>query len=66
MTILPMDAENVSFTPKGRKVVACPAEKSDKVNCKSCGLCQVADREYIIGFRAHGTAKKTVDLIAKG
>ncbi|ALF51476.1 hypothetical protein K5_154 [Pseudomonas phage K5] len=66
VTILPMDAENVSFTPKGRKVVACPAEKSDKVNCKSCGLCQVADREYIIGFRAHGTAKKTVDLIAKG
>ncbi|WFP46039.1 hypothetical protein VIPPAEUMC01_00105 [Pseudomonas phage vB_VIPPAEUMC01] len=66
VTILPMDAENVSFTPKGRKVVACPAEKSDKVTCKSCGLCQVADREYIIGFRAHGTAKKTVDLIAKG
>lgn len=66
VTILPVDAANVSFTPKGRKVVACPAEKSDKVNCKSCGLCQVADREYIIGFRAHGTAKKTVDLIAKG
>lgn len=67
VAILPMEAQNVSFTPKGRKVVACPAEKSDKVSCYTCGLCQIADREYIIGFRAHGTAKKHVsNIIAKG
>lgn len=66
VTLLPVDAENVSYTPKGRKVVACPAEKSDKVSCYTCGLCQHADRNYIIGFRAHGTAKKTVNIIAKG
>lgn len=66
VTVLPRDAENVSYTPAGRKVVACPAEKSDKVSCYTCGLCQVVDRDYIIGFRAHGTAAKTVELIARG
>ncbi|WBQ35266.1 hypothetical protein [Pseudomonas phage pPA-3099-2aT.2] len=66
VAILPIDAPNVQISPAGNKIVACPAEKSDKVNCASCGLCQIADRDYIIGFRAHGTAKKTVNLIAKG
>jgi hypothetical protein len=64
--ILPLDAENVTYTPAGRKVVACPAEKSDKVSCATCQLCQHASREYIIGFRAHGVSKKTVDIIARG
>lgn len=64
--IMPRDAAKVSHTPAGNKVVICPAENSDKVNCVTCGLCQIADRKYIIGFRAHGTAAKTVDLIAKG
>lgn len=66
VTILPRDAENVSYTPAGRKVVACPAEKSDKVSCYTCGLCQIAERDYIIGFRAHGTAAKSVEIIARG
>lgn len=66
VTILPRDAENVSYTPAGRKVVACPAEKSDKVSCYTCGLCQIADRDYVIGFRAHGTAAKSVEIIARG
>lgn len=66
VVLMPRDAEKVSFTPANNKVVICPAENSDKINCQNCGLCQVADRDYIIGFRAHGTAAKTVDLIAKG
>lgn len=64
--ILPMGAPNVQVSPAGNKVVACPAEKSDKVTCASCGLCQLKDRDYIIGFRAHGVSKKFVDVIAKG
>ncbi|UOL48581.1 hypothetical protein QGX12_gp063 [Pseudomonas phage Kremar] len=64
--IMPRDAAKVSHTPAGNKVVICPAENTDKVNCLTCGLCQKADRNYIIGFRAHGTAAKTVELIAKG
>lgn len=66
VTLLPIGAPNVQLSPAGNKVVACPAEKSDKVNCANCGLCQIADRSYIIGFRAHGVSKKTVNLIAKG
>lgn len=66
VVLMPRDAEKVSYTPAGNKVVICPAENTDKVNCMSCGLCQVVDRNYIIGFRAHGTAAKTVELIARG
>jgi hypothetical protein len=63
-TLLEVDAPNVSYTPLGNKVIACPAEKSDKVTCETCKLCAITDRDYVIGFRAHGSAKKTVDLIA--
>lgn len=66
VVLMPRDAEKVTMTPEGNKVVICPAENSDKVTCLSCGLCQLPERDYIIGFRAHGTAAKTVDLIAKG
>lgn len=66
VVLMPRDAEKVTITPEGNKVVICPAENSDKVTCLSCGLCQVAKRDYIIGFRAHGTAAKTVELIARG
>jgi len=64
VTLLPTDAEKVTYTPKGNKIVACPAENSDKINCGNCGLCYLADRDYIIGFRAHGTGKKIVSKIA--
>lgn len=63
--VLPLDAPNQQ-EHDGIKVVACPAEKSDKVSCSNCGLCAVADRDYIIGFRAHGVSKKRVDIIARG
>lgn len=66
VVLMPRDAEKVTMTPDGNKVVICPAENSDKVTCLSCGLCQLADRDYIIGFRAHGTAAKTVEIIARG
>ena len=66
VALMPRDAEKVSFTPAGNKVVICPAENTDKVNCLTCGLCAKGDRDYIIGFRAHGTAAKTVEIIARG
>ena len=59
-------AGNVTYTPKGTKIVACPAEKSDSVTCASCKLCAKSDRDFMIGFRGHGTAAKHVDLIAMG
>jgi len=60
---LPMSAPNVQ-TVGGLDIVACPAETKKKVNCASCLMCQKQKRKYIIGFRAHGTKKKQVDLIA--
>lgn len=66
VALMPRDAEKVSYTPEGNKVVICPAENTDKINCLKCGLCQDAKRDYIIGFRAHGIAAKTVELIARG
>ena len=65
VTLLPIDAPNVQ-TVEGVKVVACPAEKNNKINCANCGLCAVPDRDYVIGFRAHGTSKKKANIIAKG
>lgn len=66
VVIMPRDATKVSTTPAGNKVVICPAENTDKVNCLKCGLCQDSKRDYIIGFRAHGTAAKSVEVIARG
>jgi hypothetical protein len=63
VTLLPIEAPNVQ-TIAGVKVVACPAEKSDKVTCQTCQLCQHVKRDYIIGFRVHGTSKKKAGTIA--
>jgi len=50
-------------TESGRKVITCPATIHENVTCATCGLCQVADRDYILAFPAHGNAKKTVNQI---
>lgn len=50
-------------TSSGRQVVVCPATIHDNVTCNTCGLCQKADRKFIIAFPAHGVAKKTVNSI---
>lgn len=64
VTLLPMDAPNVQ-TVEGVRIVACPHEKNpEKIKCANCALCADSKRDYIIGFRAHGTAKKTVNRIA--
>ena len=63
VTLLPTDSAKVTFTPKGRKVVRCPAETSDRVTCQSCRLCQKTDRP-IIGFTPHGSGKKVTEKVA--
>ena len=48
-------------TAQGVTVVRCPAEYIERVNCGNCGgktpLCARPDRNYVIGFTAHGAAK---------
>lgn len=59
--VVPSDTPKVSYTPKGRKVVICPAQTSERVTCATCLLCADHGRDYLIGFRAHGNQKKAID-----
>lgn len=62
--VLPTDATSNTVTPKGRKVVVCPATQRDDVSCATCGLCAIAKRDCIVGFPSHGTGKKKASAIA--
>jgi hypothetical protein len=62
-TVLPSTQLTNTTTPKGRKVVVCPAVIKDDVSCQSCGLCARL-RDAIVGFPAHGNGKKKADAVA--
>ena len=62
VTVLPSGGTSTT-TPKGRKVVQCPATYRDDVNCKSCQLCQ-RQRDVIVGFPAHGAAHRKASAVA--
>lgn len=62
-TVLPAEQTTNTTTPKGRKVVVCPATVRDDVSCATCGLC-ARQRDFIIGFPAHGAAKRRASNIA--
>lgn len=64
VTIVAIDAPEKQTTPAGRAVIVCPAQSRDDVTCADCGLCQRQDRTVIVGFRAHGTAKRKAERIA--
>jgi hypothetical protein len=65
VTVLPSDQTRNSETPKGRKIVVCPATKSDRMTCANCQLCYKKDRSFIVGFPSHGNSKKKVDKIVE-
>lgn len=60
VTILPIDATGILFTPQRRKIVVCPAtSEGSTVTCKTCQLCALPNRAgVIVGFPAHGIQKK--------
>ena len=41
----------------GVRIIICPAQRKKHMTCAQCGICAVADRDYIIGFWPHGTKK---------
>ena len=58
-------------TERGVKIVRCPEETNpDKISCMTCGgskpLCARNDRDYVIGFTAHGNQKKKIEQDQKG
>jgi hypothetical protein len=64
-TVLPAEQLTNTTTPKGRKVVVCPAVVKDNVSCKTCQLC-ARNRDAIVGFPAHGSSKSKADKVANG
>jgi hypothetical protein len=58
-------AVHATITPAGRKVVECPATYRDDITCADCQLCQRQTRKVIVGFPAHGAAKRKATAIAK-
>lgn len=63
--ILHEHAENTTYTPKGRYIIACPAEYTDHLTCARCQIC-TKNPNFIIGFKAHGNAKNYVSRVAMG
>lgn len=63
--IVPTDTPEKTQTPGGQTIIVCPAQTRDSVSCETCGLCARADRQVIIGFRAHGTRAKVADAKAR-
>lgn len=62
---LPSDGRDCK-TQSGIKIKVCPAQRSEGITCQSCRWCAKPDREFVVGFLAHGTRKKNVDIIARG
>lgn len=59
--ILPSESKLKLKTFKGRNIIVCPAEYIEAINCSNCKLCALPNRKSIIGFRAHGVTKKSVN-----
>jgi hypothetical protein len=63
--IVPIDTPAQAQTPAGRPITVCPAQTREYMTCAVCQLCQKADRQAIIGFRAHGTKAAETDVRAR-
>jgi hypothetical protein len=61
VVVLPSDTSANTATPAGRSVVVCPATQRDDVSCATCQLCQ-RQRPTIVGFPAHGSRKRVIDI----
>jgi len=61
VVVLSSGASANTVTPAGRRVVVCPATQRDDVSCATCQLCQ-RQRDAIVGFPAHGTRARVIDI----
>ena len=66
VVLMPEQCDKVTTTPAGNTVIQCPATYMDDIDCSKCLICANATRKAIIGFPAHGAAKRKVIAIAKG
>ena len=62
VVVLPADATKAMRTPQNHRVIVCPASLSH-TDCSTCGICAQRDRQAIVGFPAHGSAKARVQAV---
>jgi hypothetical protein len=65
VAVVPEDHPEHSTTPEGRKVVVCPEQTGKAKSCAECQLCQRANRQVVVAFRAHGVSKRKAIAIAR-
>lgn len=72
-TVLAAPADSGPVWPArhaGVRFVRCPAETVAAVNCENCGngrpLCARADRDFVVVFVGHGSARRLVGQDAQG
>ena len=64
VSIVPLNSPDSFMTKAGNKVIVCPAQSRENINCAKCRLCQNVNRSVIIGFKAHGAGIKRVEMMA--
>lgn len=62
--VVPSNVTKSFRSPKGHKVIICPAAIRDDTSCASCKLC-AKNRKSIVAFPAHGSRKKKVDELVQ-
>jgi len=61
VVVLPSYTSAHGMTPEGRTVAVCPATQTEGVSCATCQIC-AKQRQAVIGFPAHGSRKKVINL----
>lgn len=65
VAILPRDKLANFKSPAGNQVVVCPATVREDISCATCQLCFQRERGTIVGFPAHGSGWKKVEVFAR-
>ena len=67
VVVLRSDETRTAFrTDGGQKVVVCPTYYIPDTACDTCQLCYQSRNRAIIGFPAHGSKKKTINIKLEG
>jgi hypothetical protein len=67
VVVMPRDFTGKTTTPDGHKVIQCPATViGNDTTCADCALCQKQNGRAIVGFPAHGNARKRAENISMG
>lgn len=65
VAVVPRDYPEKGQTKAGRRVIVCPAQTRENVSCATCKMCARPGRDFIVGFRAHGSQAKKAEESCK-